>query len=387
MDHSSLENHCSVQEKKFLQAISSFLQIKVFLDHPTPLVMDSIFEIRANIKFCFKLGKSVIETYKLLKKAYGDEALSYGMVHKWFRKFKSGQESLQDDPRVGRPIDTRTEENIQKIAKILDSDKRISIRLLEDMTGIQKDTIHTILVQDLKRKKVNSRFVPHLITDEQKLARMQHCIDMQNRADNDPTFMKTIVTGDETWCYQYDPLTKRQSAEWLEDGDPKPKKCRMQKSRVKTLLTVFFDSRGIIHQEFTPEGVTVTGEYYLSVVDRLLKRIHRVRPEYRRNVNWTLLHDNAPAHKSLVVRNFLAKKGVVVLEHPPYSPDLAPADFWLFPKLKLSLKGTRFDSISEIQKTVTRDLKALQPDAFSKCFDAFYRRFQRCYLCNGDYFD
>jgi hypothetical protein len=66
------------------------------------------------------------------------------------------------------------------------------------------------------------------------------------------------------------------------------------KSRVKTLLTVFFDSKGIIHQEFLPEGQTVNSDYYLGVLNRLWARILRIRPEYREQGSWLILHDSAP---------------------------------------------------------------------------------------------
>ncbi|UYV78807.1 hypothetical protein LAZ67_16002854 [Cordylochernes scorpioides] len=119
----------------------------------------------------------------------------------------------------------------------------------------------------------------------------------------------------------------------------KPKKTRKMPSKIKTMLITFFDSRGIIHKEFVPARQTITGEYYLNVLKRLIARIRRIRPEYRNEDSWCLLHDNAPSHSSLIVRRFLAKNNICVLNHPPYSPDLAPCDFYLFPKIKLKLKG------------------------------------------------
>jgi len=62
------------------------------------------------------------------------------------------------------------------------------------------------------------------------------------------------------------------------------------------MLITFFDSKGIIHKEFVPSGQTVTGNYYLEVLKRLMARIHRIRPEYQDPESWSLLHDNAPSH-------------------------------------------------------------------------------------------
>jgi transposase len=73
-----------------------------------------------------------------------------------------------------------------------------------------------------------------------------------------------------------------------------------------------------------------------------------------------LHHDIAPAHASLLIREFLAKNESTVVPQPPYSPDLAPADFFLFLKLKSMLKGRRFESIEEIEENSLTELLAIQ---------------------------
>jgi len=87
------------------------------------------------------------------------------------------------------------------------------------------------------------------------------------------------------------------------------------------MLVIFFDWQGVIHKEFVPEGETVTAVYNKGVMERLLNRIRRVRP----GTCEFLLHDNAPSHNATIVKQFLAQRKVTVLDHPPYSPDLAPA--------------------------------------------------------------
>lgn len=82
------------------------------------------------------------------------------------------------------------------------------------------------------------------------------------------------------------------------------------------MLVVFFDSRGVIHREFVPEGQTVNAVFYRDVMDRLLKRIARVRPHLHVNKDWFLLHDNAPSHNAAVIRQFLAKKKLLLCNTP-----------------------------------------------------------------------
>lgn len=344
-------------------------------------------EQRANIKFCFKLGKTAQETFTLMKNVYGDQCLSRAQVFRWFARFRDGREDLEDNERSPKPRTSRNETNIEKVSQILRSDRCVSARLIEEMTGIPKSVVHRILTDDLGKKKICARFVPHSLSKEQKDMRVSHCKDMKSAKEKDPVFMSSIVTGDETWCFQYEPLTKRQSAIWKSPDEPKEKKVRMQKSRIKTMLTVFFDSKGIIHKEFIPEGQTVNAQCYLGVLKRLWGRIYRVRPEYKEVGSWFLLHDNAPSHKALIVREFLAKKSIITLDHPPYSPDLAPCDFWLFPKLKLAMKRKTYSTIPTIQKASTDILKAIPAHEYQTCFDKFYDRLQRCINSEGDYFE
>ena len=150
-------------------------------------------------------------------------------------------------------------------------------------------------------------------------------------------------------------------------------------------LIIFFDSRGIVHKEFVPPGSTVNAAFYKEVLLRLKNRVARVRPDLVNN--WTLHHDNAPAHTAFLCTSALAKMGVPVLPHPPYSPDLSPPDFFLFPRLKRKLKGRRFDSIEAIQKTVTAELNAIPADEFKKCFLQWKDRYQRCIDAQGSYFE
>ena len=118
---------------------------------------------------------------------------------------------------------------------------------------------------------------------------------------------------------------------------------------------------------------------------RLRKRTQQVRTDIADD--WVLHHDNAPAHTALSIREFLAKKNIPVLPHPPYSPDLAPCDFCLFPKLKLKLKGHHFGTIENIQKTVTDELNTLTENDFRYCHDQWTKRWNRCVTSQGSYFE
>ena len=96
---------------------------------------------------------------------------------------------------------------------------------------------------------------------------------------------------------------------------------------------------------------------------------------------------NAPAHSSLLVRNFLAKNNTVIMPQPLYSPDLAPCDFFLFPILKKPMKGRRFATIEEIKTEWLRELKDIPKSAYQKCFEDWKKHWHKCIISERDYFE
>ena len=92
---------------------------------------------------------------------------------------------------------------------------------------------------------------------EQKQLRLEVSQDMLDYTNSDPEFLNIMITGDESWVYSYDPETKAQSSQWKHSTSPRPKKARQVQSNVKVMLIVFFDSRGVVHQEYAPQGQNI----------------------------------------------------------------------------------------------------------------------------------
>jgi len=224
------------------------------------------------IKFYVKAGKSAVEMIELINKAYGSAAMSHANVNRWYAGFRDGREDVKDDARSGRPLTARTDEYMESVRRLLTEDRRTTLQVIADRLNIGKETVHRIVTEDLGKRKICSRLVPHALTTEQKQERVVYCQDLLLMGQ-DERFWENIITSDETWCFAYDPATKRQCAEWVGQNSPKPKKLQFQKSRLKMMLIVFFDTEGVIHREFVPEGQKVNAELYMGVLDRLLKRI------------------------------------------------------------------------------------------------------------------
>ncbi len=151
------------------------------------------------------------------------------------------------------------------------------------------------------------------------------------------------------------------------------------------MLIAFFDSKGLIHHEYVLFGQTVNAIFYLSVLKRLVACIRRMRPEYCEPGCWCPLHDNAKPHTAHIIQQYFTKNQITVLNHPPCWPDLAPPDFFLFPKVKLELKGTFFQYVNVIQATVTRHLKVIPIDEYAHNFESLNRHSEGCITRGEDY--
>jgi len=218
--------------------------------------------------------------------------------------------------------------------------------------------------------RIAAKFVLRVLTQDQKDSRVAICQELKETVKNDPMLLLNVIIGDESIVYAYDPETKLQSSQWKSPGSPRPKKTHMQKSKLKTLIC-FFDQEGIVHWEFVPPGMTVNADFYCDVLRRLCENVWRKRPQKLQNQNLIIRRDNALAHRSFKVSQFLTKNNMTVIPHPPYSPDLAPCDFFLSPKLRLQMKGRTFDTIEEIQEESQQVLDTITKRDLQGCFQAW----------------
>jgi [histone H3]-lysine36 N-dimethyltransferase SETMAR len=192
------------------------------------------------------------------------------------------------------------------------------------------------------------------------------------------------VTVDETWVHHFDPESKVQSKEWRHSGSPPPRKFRVQASAGKVMATVFWDATGILLIDYLPHGQTITGQYYAALIARLRDTIKdKRRGMLRRGV---LLHqDNAPPHKAHVAMAAIHNAGFELVDHPPYSPDLAPSDFHLFPKLKEKIRGRKFGDDNEVMEAVEDFFWEQDKVFYETGIKALEHRCTKCIAVQGDY--
>jgi histone-lysine N-methyltransferase SETMAR len=342
-------------------------------------------EIRAVIKYLCLKKMSAADIHKDMQETLQESAPKYSTVTKWVREFKCGRQSTEDEPRSGRPDDASNPEMVERVHQLVLEERRIKVKHIAYLLNISCGTVHHILTDILGLRKLSARWVPRMLTDENKRQRLQSSTQLLAQMNSSPMeFLSRIVTQDETWVHHFTPEGKRQSMEWRHHGSPAPRKFKVVPSAGKVMASVFWDASGILLVDYLPKGQTITGLYYSNLLKKLREAIvSKRRGKLRRGV--LLLQDNAPVHTSLVARATATECGFDLLPHPPYSPDLAPSDFYLFPKLKSELAGRRFHSDDEVIAAVDTFFDHCDRSFFQNGLEMLEARWSKCIARQGDY--
>ena len=183
-------------------------------------------------------------------------------------------------------------------------------------------------------KKICAIWVPRLPTADQKRTHMkisEQCLEHFNKNTSKTDFVCQFIITDKTWIHHYTPESIQQSKQWTEAGCSAP----------KVMASMFWDAEGILFIDYLEKGKTITGEYYSNLLSKLDEKICEKRPGLQKKK--IIFHqDNAPAHKSVLAMGKLRYLHYELLEHPPSSPDLAPSDFYLFPKTQTLPRWSAF---------------------------------------------
>ncbi|CAH1962937.1 unnamed protein product [Acanthoscelides obtectus] len=270
--------------------------------------------------------------YTSLLSVFGNKAPHQSTISRWYREFKRGRVSLSDDPRVGAPKTAVTQEHVDPVRKLIIEDRHVTYREIEASLKIPKTSFQKI-----------SRWIPQLLTEEQKAARVNWCqktLDRFNSGNSKNVY--SIVSAN---------------------------KVIRSRSVSKKMVATF---------------VAVTADWYTTIcLPKVITELRKINPERR-----IILHqDNASSHTAQQTRQYLTEENVELLDHPPYSPDLSSNDFFTFPKIKNRLRGQRYQSPEEAVDAFKNAVLDLPANKWNKCFENWFERMQMCINLRGEYFE
>jgi [histone H3]-lysine36 N-dimethyltransferase SETMAR len=342
---------------------------------------------RIIIKFLVNEGVHPSEILTRLRSQFAEQCLSRPRVFAWAKSFREGREAVENESHARRPTTSCTPDNIARVDELIRADRRVTIREIAEELEISVGSVEKIVRNVLKFSKVSARWVPRLLNEDHKEARVSVASSLLKRFQKEGNdFLDSIVTCDETWVHHYTPESKRASMQWKHVQSPVAKKAKTTFSAGKVMATVFWDSKGILFVDFLTERKTINAEYYSNLLKSQVKQA--IRNKRRKDQKRVLfLHDNARPHTAKLTVHTLQELNWEVLPHPPYSPDLAPSDYYLFGPLKEHLSGQKFKNNEEVI-AAAQDWLHHQPKSFYETgIKKLPGRWEKCVALQGDYIE
>ncbi len=223
-----------------------------------------------------------------------------------------------------------------------------------------------------------------MLTEENKQKRVTYSREILEILNKD---YKNIITGDETWIHSYTISSKEDNKVWLDKGSKRPQIVKTAQNSKKFMFCIFFTYEGVVASIVVPKGTTITGSFYSN------KILPKVFSQYMENTGKKPLqgvmlhHDNAPSHTCNLTTSYLQEQNVSLLPHPPYSPDLAPSDFYLFPKIKKELKNKKYYKVENLARAVQSVTSRVSKEDYCNCFENWKIRLRKCIDNNENYFE
>ena len=172
-------------------------------------------EIRSYIKCRIRLNIDSKQIFNELCGVSGPPTISMRTVFRWVKAFKAGNFSVEDDTRPGRPKTSVTKANISAVKIVVEQDTQLSVKDVASCTGISEGSVQTILKRRLDLRKVCARWVPHLLTEEQKTQRSKCARELlKTYKDCNSLVISNLLISDETWVHMFEPQRRADNKQW-----------------------------------------------------------------------------------------------------------------------------------------------------------------------------
>ena len=338
-------------------------------------------EFRLLIQYFFLKKMSARESHKEIESVFGPGVVSLSSVRYWFDRFSSGDMSTLDKPRSGRP---KIDDLSEKILETLEDVPFASSKFLAFTLGVDKKTIKSRLIEHLHYRKLCLRWIPYSLSEPQKILRKKFAGEMISVLQQTLLHRHVnLITLDESWFFLKNPAL----AQWVPMGTPRPTAPCPTIGAKKVMVTIVWGGCGFLLVDFLPQSMKMNGKYFQ---ENILKKTKQLIDEAIKIPfpNPFYIHfDNSRVHTAHETLMCLNDCGFTRMIHPPYSPDLAPSDFWLFGFLKEKMKGENFDTFDELEIFINRVLYDFGRDNIQGIFAHWVKRLRSVESGNGDYFE
>ena len=137
----------------------------------------------------------------MIQQGFWDQSWSRTQVFQWHTRFKSGRTSVDDDEHTGRPTSCTTPETVARIQQLIHQDQHRTIHDIAEEVGVGYGTCQRVLTEEFGMHCIAAKFVPRILTADQKQQRVNVGTELRQVGSDDETFLSRVITGDESWVY------------------------------------------------------------------------------------------------------------------------------------------------------------------------------------------
>lgn len=321
----------------------------------------------------FRSGHSKHDSANFMEEQFGDKAPHRNTISKWWARFEAGDESIEDLPRSGRPL----EFDPSIALRALQDDPGSSLRDLERTLGGHHETIRRSLkASGMEPKKPT--IVPHDLTPQQKKTRVDIC--SSNLLHPHPRkLLESMLCQDEKWLFYSNP---NHNPVWVPFDEPAPTVAKRDVHGRKQLVSFWFSRHGPVHCELLPINSTITADSLSSELETVVRKAAQLNENLK---NPVLLWDNARPHKAKHTRETLERLSIEELPHPPYSPDLSPCDYHIFRSLQDFLIGRQLKDSDDVQSALNEWIQSRPAKFWKDGVDSLPNRWRTVVASHGEY--
>lgn len=332
--------------------------------------------LRHCILYEFQKGSNASVACKNLCAVFGKDIVNVRTCQRWFSKFRSGDLSLEESDRSGRP--SKIDNDV--LRSMLENNPHLTSREIAEEFGIHHTTVGDH-IKSLGFVLKQSVWVPHELTEKNLSDRVRMCSSHLIRHNVEP-FLDKLITGDEKWIL-YENVKRKKS--YCKPGTSSATVPKPSIHQRKVLLCLWWDRKGPVYYELLKQGKTINPDLYCNQLDKLNAAIKEKRPALASRKGIVFHHDNARPHTAMLTQQKLNALGWEVLSHPPYSPDIAPSDYYLFRSLQNYLTGKKFKSFESVSKAVADYFNSKDENFYKTGIHRLPERWQQVVTNNGAY--
>ena len=312
---------------------------------------------------------------------FGLRAYSIPSIYRIVREFRCSNSKPKEESTRGRPIDTQL---VRAVRGVLKNEPYSSVRSIAQTLNSNPATIYRYLTKYIDLVYKHTKWIPHFLLSFQKEKRVQDAKELMCllKGAQSNKWMN-IFTGDESMFI----LHYSVKGAWVEYDENPPESEQTKIQTMKIMITVIWGISGICVLDMLPQGMKFNSNYFINnIVNKFAscEAVQRVRTSHRRV--WLHL-DNCKVHNSNESKESFKANNIHRTPYPPYSPDIAPSDFFLFGYVKDKLRGQRFKSPEHLFEEIHSIITHISKEKLISVYQNWMKRCERIIELKGNYFD